>query len=449
MARWARLGAVFGTAGILTATLLAATPASAVASGLTYAISPISEITGSCPLSSNEIEQAVDGSYVYEEWIGCDDAIDFTASADGGLHFGKPITLTGSAQGWDPSVAVAPDGTVYAAFMQESARHMFPVVEASVNHGRTFPRVSTLVPRQVDNWGDRDFIAVGPRGTLYLTWDYGPSASDIGLLCPPGGSCGYSRGDVNIVLQKSTNGGRTWGRIIPVSPGFPASGADIGPLLVQPSGRVYVEYQRYHVGRKLALSNGYSYVTWSADGGKRWSRPDRIGPARLTMSNSEWWIDGDIGTDAGGDLYVTYDTQVHGRDIGWLSYSTNGGRTWSALRRVTPDSDDATHIVQVTGGTRGIAYVGWLADNARAGYSLYLRPFSIAKGWLSAPIRVSRKFGNKGVWPGDTIGLTTEPATTSGPEAGWPRVAVSWGSAPGRSVTSQDYAAVVAFNLSA
>lgn len=457
LARWALAGAAAGMAllfAVIGLTACGSSPARS-ASGpaaavrlAAYAISPVSQITGSCPFGGDEIEQAVDGRYVYEEWIGCG-GIGFAASADGGLHFGKPVVLKGSRFGWDPSVAVAPDGTVYAAFMARSSRQMFPVVEASVNHGRTFPRMSMLLPRQAGNWGDRDFIAVGPRGTLYLTWDYGPSASAVKLVCPPGGSCSFSQGDLNVVLQKSVDGGRTWSQMVHVSPGFPASGADAGPLLVQPGGRIYVEYQRYHVTGNLKLGTSLSYVTSSADGGRTWSRPVLIGTSRLTMSDRQWWIDGDIGADAAGNLYVSYDTQVAGRDIGWLSYSTNHGRTWSALHRVTPDNDDAAHIVQVAGGSRGLVYVGWLADNARAGWALYLRPFSITKGWLSAPIRVSRQFGNKAIWPGDTIGLSAEPPATSGPHAGWPRVAVTWGSAPGRSriSISQDYAAVVSFDV--
>ena len=161
------------------------------------------------------------------------------------------------------------------------------------------------------------------------------------------------------------------------------------------------------------------------------------------MNKSEWWIDGDMSSDSAGNLYATWDSQVHGRDIGWLAYSANHGRTWKSVR-VTPDTDNATHIVQVAGGRRGIAYVGWLADNSRHGYALYLREFSISTGWVSPVIRVSgRVYGSKAVWPGDTFGISVEPGPRTGPLAGRPRVAVSWGSAI-RNV-SEDRAAIVTF----
>lgn len=233
-----------------------------------------------------------------------------------------------------------------------------------------------------------------------------------------------------------------------VSPGFPASGADSAPLLVAPSGRVYAEYQGYHIASltKLTTTTAHSFVTYSADGGATWSAPVRIGPAELTMNDSEWWIDGDISADSAGDLYVTWDTQSGGSDVGWLSYSIDGGRHWSGLQRVTSGRGQGPHIVQVTGGQGGIAYVGWLGTDSGSGYALYLRAFSIRTGWLSPPIQVSRSFGNPAIWPGDTFGLSTEPALDTGPHAGWPRVVVSWGSAVGSGkALAQDRVAVVAW----
>jgi hypothetical protein len=416
------------------------------------AISPITEFSKGCPGQNAEVEEAVDPArgFVYEEWMGCDNRIGVAVSADGGLHFSSPVVLADSLGAWDPSIAVAPNGTVYAAFMNATAHHTFPVVEASFNHGQSFPQVVKVVPKKRNNWGDRDFIAIGPRGTLYLTWDYGPSAKDVTFICSKSGSCAFATGDLNIVMQKSTDGGRHWGPIKHVSRGFPASGGDSAPLLVEPDGKIYVEYQGYHMTSrtKFTMTTAHSFVTSSANDGKTWSAPARIGPRSLSMNKSEWWIDGDISADSAGNLYVTWDTQVGGHDVGWLAYSTDHGKHWSALRRVTPDTDNATHIVQVVGGSRGIAYVGWLADNSPKGYALYLRPFSIRKGWLSRPIRISQTFGNSAIWPGDTFGISLEPAHTT---AGWhssspPAVVVSWGSAVGgKHADSQDRAAIVTF----
>src|SRR5262249_2832782 len=148
------------------------------------------------------------------------------------------------------------------------------------DHGRTFPGIRRLVPRKRHNWGDRDFIAVAPDGTVYLTWDYGPSANKVTFICSNGGSCAFATGDLNVVLQKSTDGGRNWSRIIHVSPGFPASGGDSAPLLVQPGGRVDVLYQGYHITNRTTytMTPAHTYFTASTDHGATWSPPVRVGP---------------------------------------------------------------------------------------------------------------------------------------------------------------------------
>jgi hypothetical protein len=413
-------------------------------------VSAVSNVSGGCAGQNAEVEQAADPvrGYVYEAWIGCD-GIGFARSADGGLHFGPPMSVPGSAQGWDPAVAVAHDGTVYVSYMVSANGYSYPVVAASFDHGRTFPQVSSLIPPVKGNWGDRDFIAVSPHGSVYVTWDYGPSASAMKFICTSGGSCGYSAGDVNVVVQKSTNGGKTWGPIIHVSPGFPASGGDSAPLVVEPGGRIDVAYQGYRItnDQTYAMAPAHTYFTSSSDGGATWSAPVRIGPSNLTMSLSEWWIDGAISIDKAGNLYATWDTQNGGQDIGWLSYSTDHGRTWSPLVRVTPGTNDAVHIVEVAGGRPGTAYVGWLTDSSPQGYALYLREFSIRRGWVSAPVQVSRQFGNDSIWPGDTFGISVLSGNRGeGRWLGGQRVAVSWGSAVGTSPDSEIYAADATFS---
>jgi hypothetical protein len=403
-------------------------------SPITYSVSQIADVSRACTDQNAEVEQATDasGRYVYELWMGCK-GIGFARSTDGGHHFGLPLNVPGSvASSWDPALAVATRGTVYVSFMITRKGYTFPVVAASFNHGLTFPQVTSLVPPIRQNWGDRDFIAVAPDGAIYVTWDYGPSAAAVTYICNPAGSCAFATGDLNVVIQKSTDGGRTWGPIIPVSPGFPASGGDSAPLVIEPDGRIDLEYQGYHVTNDVTytMTPAHSYFTSSDDGGSTWSVPVQIGPDRLTMSKSEWWIDGAIGMDAAENLYVTWDTQNRGQDIGWLAYSTDHGTTWSSLERVTPDNDNATHIVEVAGGAAGIAYVGWLADNSVRGYAEYLRAFSITQGWLSAPVQVSTSFGDPSVWPGDTFGISTLPPTPGvAGVSDHGSLVVSWGSA--------------------
>jgi hypothetical protein len=429
---WFRRPLAIATATVAVGIAAGAGASSALGASAGYTTGPITDISASCSTQNAEVEQTVDPKlgYVYEDWMGCN-GIGFARSTDGGRTFSSPLTLPGSPgstrNAWDPSIAVAPDGTVYAAFMVAHDSQWYPVLAASFDHGAKFTQVTSLVPPDPKNWGDRDFIALGPDGTVYLSYDYGPNRTSVTFVCASNGSCGYSTGDVNVVMQKSTDGGKTFGPMVHVSPGFPASGGDSAPLLVEPSGRIDVLYQDYPITNTTtyAMAPGTEYFTSSTDGGSSWSTPVPVGADVGTMSLSEWWIDGDIAMDAGGNLYATWDTQGTNpdgtpNDVGWLSYSTDHGRHWSGPIQGPADRQSAPHIVEVAGGPSGIAYVGWLSDSDPRGYAQYLRTFSVTHGWLSGPFQVSTEFGDPSVWPGDTFGISTLSPS---------QVVLSWGGA--------------------
>ncbi|HEV2376595.1 MAG TPA: sigma factor [Streptosporangiaceae bacterium] len=429
------------TAAVLTSLAAPAATAAGAHIPARGSVSRAVEVSKACLAPNDEVETATGAPrYVYDVWIGCG-GIGFARSTDGGRTFSKAVPVPGSRDffSWDPAVAVGPDGTVYLAFMTENLQHMFPVVDASFNHGATFPQVSPLMPARNDNWGDRDFIAVGKTGTVYVTWDYGPSATLIRSVCSPMGSCAYKAGDVNTVIQQSTDGGKTWGPIIAVSPHFPRGGGVSAPVLVEPSGRVDLLSWGHHVSKQpsYALHPGHEFFASSGDGTTWPAHQTEVGAPAGSIAIPTWWIDGDLSRDAGGTLYATWDTQTKAGDIGWLSYSTNDGVSWSAPFRVTPDTDKAVHIVQVLGGVTGVAYVAWQTDAPAAGYATYLRPYTPGKGWLGPRITVSSFFGNRTDWPGDTFGLALLPGGHA------TKLALSWGSAAPGSSGSEIWAATV------
>ena len=154
------------------------------------------------------------------------------------------------------------------------------------------------------------------------------------------------------------------------------------------------------------------------------------------MSDAEWWTDGDIGIDAGGNLYATWDTQSApaATDTGWLSVSTDHGRTWSAPEQVAGQRHDVPHITEVVGGPAGFAYIAWMTDCCGRGYATYVRAFRIGAGWVTRALRVSDGLGDPGVYPGDTFGLSSWAVG---------RVVLSWGSAVEPGTTAEVYAASV------
>jgi BNR/Asp-box repeat len=435
-----RLLAVALVTGACTVLGLAGAPALAASPG----VGPITDVSSACAGQNAEVEQAVaPPHYVYEAWIGCGGE-GFARSVDGGAHFSAPITLPDSSGSDDPAVAVAPDGTLYVSYLRYHDNYAYPVVATSFDHGATFSQAASLIPHVVGNWGDRDFIAAGRGGTVYVTWDYGPSIADVQIVCSPAGSCAYGAVDATAVVQKSTDYGKTWGPITPMQPGFPAGGGYDASIVVQPNGVVDALMIDHPLDPGTFIVHpGHELFTRSTDGGKTWSPAIEVGGSVGTLSDTEWWIDGDLSTDRAGNLYATWDTQSASgdSDVGWLSYSTDGGRIWSAPIRVTPDQDNAVHIVQSAAAGPGVVDIAWLADNSPQGYATYLRPFSIRHGWLAPVTQVSSQFGNPAIWPGDTFGISV-PRDWNGPGAP-ERVDLSWGGAVGGSQNSEIYATVV------
>jgi hypothetical protein len=401
---------------------------------------PILNVSSSCSGQNQEVVSAADTSGdIYQAWIGCG-GIGFARSTNNGSSYGTPHTMSGSSGAWDPALAVAPNGTVYVAFMSTAN---YPVVEASFDHGATFTQTADVVPPGSGYFGDRPFIAVAPDGTVYVTWDYGPDNSNVQTTCSPVGSCSFADGQLNAVIEKSTDGGKTFSGFKPIGPNYPTMGGFAAPLVVDSTGRVDSLYEGHPTDSTspYAIHNGYEYFTYSNDAGVTWpSSTVQVRPDAGTVSVANWWINGSIAVDAGGTLYATWDTQTSSTDIGWLSYSTDNGATWSAPTRVTPDTTTAGHIMEVTGGPAGTAYVGWQTNAPSQGYATYLQTFATASGLVGTPQQISTNYGTSSVWPGDTFGLTTLPNN---------QLAVSWGSADSGSSTAEIYATIVSLSAPA
>lgn len=371
-----------------------------------------------CPGRNAEVEQAVSGRFVYEVWIGCR-GIGFARSLDGGRTFGRSISVRGSVgRSWDPAIAVAPDGSVYVSYMIFSVvespagqvGEMRPSVAVSRNHGRSFGRVSRLpVPTPQTargNWGDRDSLAVGADGKVYVTWDYGPRADEVKVVCIRGGSCVFAAGDFNAVIQKSSDGGATWTMPASISPGFPLGGVYSAPIVAQRDGTLDVLYWQHPTNpATLGVSPGREYFTRSTDGGTTWSPPVAVGPQAGPIRLNVWWIDGALATDRAGNLYAGWDTQRGNRDTAWLAWSTDGGAHWSPPLRVA--SSRSEHLVEVAAAGRRNVYVAWQTPVRGKGYATFVRRLSVGNGWTGPakkdlpPLRERQDLAGRHVWPLD------------------------------------------------
>lgn len=395
-----------------------------------------------------EVQQAYDpaNGYLYEAWIGCG-GIGFSRSTDGGYSFDAASAVPGSTTGptgptnssWDPSVVVAPNGTVYVGYMVNRTQGDAPVVAWSFDHGATFAGFQYAFRPALSEFSDRDFLAAAPNGTLFLSWDYSPNASIDTIGCAPAGSCYFLTGDYNAVVVHSSDHGANWSDPVPVDPQYPNGACPAAPLLVEPNGTVDILYENYTVGPGHALGVGRNEFSRSTDGGATWSAP--VAVENGTFSNTSWWIDGDLARDRSGTLYATFDTQNGPWDNAGVAVSRDDGRSWSATRTLNPDNDSAAHIeVGVSGGENGTAYVAWMGNNSSSGWSTFESVLSGNGSSLGAPTEVSDGYGLDGYWVGDTIGVTYLGRGT---------VAVSWSYAlpPAPSAKVEIYAAVLGENL--
>ncbi|MER7245133.1 sialidase family protein [Kribbella sp. NPDC000426] len=160
-------------------------------------------------------------------------------------------------------------------------------------------------------------------------------------------------GDIDIVLKRSSDGGKTWGPLQVVSEGNGSTHGNPVPIVDQKTGRIVLVTT--HNGPQ-PCTNGCDrdpYVQTSDDFGATWTAPRELTDAKLPSWNF-WYATGPMhgiqlehGPHAGrlivGATYETYDgvgKHVYG---GHLIYSDDSGETWHI--GATTARDDGTVIV--------------------------------------------------------------------------------------------------------
>lgn len=386
-----------------------------------------------CDNSSNpQPDQEYDAAsgILYEAWIGCG-GIGFTRSLDGGYSFLPAYRVPGSVppianttelgSAWDPDLAIAPNGTVYVAYMAGYIDGYLPgaqpVVAWSWNHGVSFQGYANVSHWYNGTYSDRDSIAVAPNGTLFVTWDYSPNNTFLPaqndtvdrMNCNTDRGCSFDRGDFNIVVAWSADGGQTWSSPQPVSPGYPNGAATTAELAVDASGTLDVLFQAYTTTGPPTFDLGVAseYFTHSSDGGIHWSMPVVL--SNQTFSNAPWWVDGDLDIGPNGTLYAAFSTTAAGNlSTPWVTSSSDGGTTWTAPLQIAPTVYQTYYMaMSVAGEPNGAAYVDWISNNSTGeSYSAW-GTLTQGYGSSSGPVQsLYNQTGAPAYWPGDTVGAT-------------------------------------------
>lgn len=160
-------------------------------------------------------------------------------------------------------------------------------------------------------------------------------------------------GDIDVVLRRSTDGGRTWGPLqVIVDDGADTVGNPC-PVIDRTTGRVWLPLTRNAGTNSVAKNKSASgpgsreiLMCFSDDDGRTWSKPDNISAA-VKPDDWTWYATGPgVGIQLkDGRLVIPCDHRVKGADgsRSHVIYSDDHGKTW----KVGGASVDKTNECQV------------------------------------------------------------------------------------------------------
>lgn len=218
-----------------------------------------------------------------------DDPIRVSRSTDGGLNWSAPVTVStgGIVQGAWP--AVAPDGTVYVAWLLYTDFQNGPItiqVARSTNGGLSFAQVTSPLANAVSprhaaasvNCGRPSLngnirylaspqLAVDHAGTLHIVYSYDPDGFNVGDV-------------VNVYYRRSTNGGASWSAEVRLNDDATTRDQYFPAIRVAGSTLMASWYDR-RLDANNFLQDYYKRV--SLDGGVTWSASERVSDVSTTI----------------------------------------------------------------------------------------------------------------------------------------------------------------------
>ncbi|MFF4571662.1 exo-alpha-sialidase [Streptomyces sp. NPDC001410] len=137
-------------------------------------------------------------------------------------------------------------------------------------------------------------------------------------------NCGDAA-DIDLVVKRSTDGGRTWGPLQVVNEGAGDTHGNPAPVVDRDTGRIWLA-QTYNTGRKDGAScsvpcDRSPHLQYSDDDGVTWSEPRDLSPEILPADWNSWYATGPV-----HGIQLT-----HGRYAGRLVFGVNT-ETWDGSR---------------------------------------------------------------------------------------------------------------------
>ena len=326
-----------------------------------------------------------------------------------------PLTVNGTAFliGFDPSVAVDAANTVYYAYgvSDGSTSGTNAIAVASSPDGLTWTLKTPVTFNSGGQFDDKYWIAADPNkvGTLYVGWDRNKGNNQT------------------LFVAISTDGGTTWTQPIKVNDGTTKLERVIYafPAVDPRSGIVYLAWLDY--------AKNTIFVDKSTNGGLTWGKDVAAAATHIGFGKDIGCNGGrsmtpapQLGIDGNGILYLTYADdlgQGTGYDI-FLVKSSNGGASWSPPIKLNSDTGKPHQYnpaVSVLPDTTGTVYVSWYdrrndANNCTT--DIYATVSTDGGATFSANSRVtptSSNYNGNPNGPGDYAGNAPSGMTTGLP----------------------------------
>ncbi|MEP7134611.1 MAG: sialidase family protein [Chloroflexota bacterium] len=272
-------------------------------------------------------------------------------SSDHGATWGSPriIYPTGQTTGqWDAQLVVdSIDGkTVYSSWLQNGKSDI--VVGKSTDYGATW----TVVTADHTNAGTDKPILVARGQDVYVSYDHTQTAY-VAYSHNGGASFTQVKVNQNAKLGWSLGGGGT----------------------ITPNGNIYFSWDGYE-GSGGAKGNVNLYISKSTDGGLTWTTKlldVSKSPPDCSAFNCGWAFLGAAATmtsDASGNLYALWNAGSidKGPERIYFAKSTDGGNTWSAKTDVSTALSGTHHAFPAIAATgNGDVRIAWMDARAANG----------------------------------------------------------------------------------
>ncbi|MFB7503773.1 neuraminidase (sialidase) [Streptomyces broussonetiae] len=310
---------------------------------------------------SNGGARGLTATYTHDGRHFTETPLPFSHCAPAGLDYQR------ASDGW---VSTGPDGTVYASGLVFDATDARNGVAASTSYdgGRTWKHTTRLIDdTQAAYTDDKNAVTADPvrPGVAYQVWDRIDEDDSAKVYDGPA------------YISVTRDGGRHWSKARPfVDTSVVPHSQTIGNVIVVDprTDTLYdvFDWQTYDIDYTTGTftpTDLHFAVVKSTDQGRTWSKPvtiakdtsvPEVDPNAPTDATKSLRAGGDLPNVAidprTGELYVAYegsDFSGGAYDSVELIHSVDGGRTWSAPKRVNTVASAPAFTPSISVGTRG------------------------------------------------------------------------------------------------